>query len=219
VTALLRKRFVELCSQLDEVEATKRDEWNEYARSSVTRVDSNSLLNWKVKAKSLLQSVCGADSQHFKMFEENETGSYLTSYEILKQLRAVFLAAREDFEGGYLLPIRRLVQAEVFDSELEQAAALLSNGYKTAAAVVAGIVLETALRELCGTNGIAVGKLDKMNADLAKAQIYSVLIQKRITALAEIRNSAAHGHPEKFNEDDVASMIKDVERFLREFLA
>jgi hypothetical protein len=57
---------------------------------------------------------------------------------------------------------------------------------KFAAAVIAGTVLETALRQLC---------LDRMNADLAKAGVYNSLMQKRITALAAIRNRAAHGKP------------------------
>jgi hypothetical protein len=216
--SLYKKRFSELCDQLDAVEATKRDEWSQYSNSSSTRVDSNLLLNWKVKAKALLQTVCGVDSQHFKNFEENESGSYLTSYDILLQLRAVFLAAKEDYEGGYLFSVKTLVQAEVFDSELEQASELLKSGYGSAAAVIAGVVLETALRDLCVQQGLTIGKLDKMNADLAKAGVYSALTQKRITALADIRNSAAHGHPEKFKNDDVVSMISDVERILRDYL-
>jgi hypothetical protein len=52
-----------------------------------------------------------------------------------------------------------------------------------------------------------------MNADLAKAGAYNSLVQKRITALAAIRNSAAHGRPQDFTKDDVAAMITDVERF------
>jgi hypothetical protein len=36
--------------------------------------------------------------------------------------------------------------------------------------------------------------------------------------LADIRNNAAHGHPEKFNANDVADMIKDIERFVSEHL-
>lgn len=134
-------------------------------------------------------------------------------------MKAVFLAAREDFEGGYLSSVRTLVQAEMFDSELEQAEELLKGGYVTAAAVIAGVVLETALRELCDRSSIAHGKLDKMNADLAKAGIYSKLVQKRITTLADIRNSAAHGKPEEFTEQDVSAMLQDVCRFLTDYLA
>jgi hypothetical protein len=80
--------------------------------------------------------------------------------------------------------------------------------------VIAGVVLETAIRRMCQDHGIDVGKLDKMNADLAKAGIYNSVVQKRIIALAAVRNSAAHGKREEFTKDDVSAMIRDVERFL-----
>ena len=111
-----------------------------------------------------------------------------------------------------------LVQAEVFDSELEQANELLGSSYSIAAAVIAGVVLETALRELCYTEGISPGKLDKINADLAKAGVYNQLRQKRITALADIRNSATHGKPNKFTKQDVTNMIRDIGHFLANHL-
>ncbi|MCQ3013874.1 hypothetical protein NLO86_27080 [Pseudomonas savastanoi] len=53
-----------------------------------------------------------------------------------------------------------------------------------------------------------------MNEDLAKAGAYSATQKKRITTLAAIRNSAAHGKPEDFTKDEVKGMIEDVERFL-----
>ena len=58
-----------------------------------------------------------------------------------------------------------------------------------------------------------------MNADLTKLGIYNKLQQKRITALADIRNSAAHGKPEDFSDDDVLMMIRDIEQFLAIYLA
>ena len=80
-------------------------------------------------------------------------------------------------------------------------------------------MLETALRTLCDRHEIPHGKLDKMNADLAKAGQYNKLRQKRITALADIRNSAAHGKTDQFQPADVESMINEIERFLDEMLA
>ncbi len=94
----------------------------------------------------------------------------------------------------------------------------LTNGYKVPAAVVAGVVLETSLRELCERESIDHGKLDKMNADLSKANVYNKLQQKRITALADIRNSAAHGKPDEFTDRDVEDMIRDITRFVAEHL-
>jgi hypothetical protein len=153
------------------------------------------------------------------MFTENESSFYNTNYESLQSMAAVFRAAKEDFEGGYLSSLRSIVQAEVFDSELEQATELHQQGFILPAAVVAGVVLETTLRELCDSHSLPHGKLDKMNADLAKAGVYNKLTQKRITALADIRNSAAHGHSGKFTAEDVKDLIRDVERFVREHLA
>lgn len=209
-----KQRFDELESQSVQVEASRKvnPDNREY-------IDNDLLVNWKVKVKNLLLKVCGEESPHFQQFEKSEPGlPYSTNYIIFKSLKAVFLAAKEDFEGGYLSSMRTLVQAEVFDSELEQADELLSNGYFTAAAVIAGVVLETALRELCDREGISHGKLDKMNADLAKAGVYNKLMQKRITALADIRNSAAHGNPNQFTEQDVTNMIREVNQFLANHL-
>lgn len=213
---ILKRRFDELEAQTFKVEASITIRDGLYGSGEY--VDNDLLINWKVKVKNLLSKVCGEESQHFKQFEKNEVGNYKTNYAIFKSLKAIFLAAKEDFEGGYLSSIRALVQAEVFDSELEQANELLSSGYSTAAAVIAGVVLETALRELCDKEGILHGKLDKMNADLAKAGVYNKLMQKRITALADIRNSAAHGNFDEFTKQDVTDMIRDIGQFLANHL-
>lgn len=214
---VFKQRFEELEEQASQLESSKKVLRTEII-GGTNEVDSNLLLSWKVKVKNLLSKVCGEDSQHFKQFEREEERGYYTTYGIFKAFKAVFLAAKEDFEGGYLSSIKTLVQAEVFDSELEQANELFSSGYYTAAAVIAGVVLETALRELCDRSGIPHGKLDKMNSDLAKAGVYNKLNQKRITAIADIRNSAAHGKQDEFTVQDVSDMIKDVSRFLADYL-
>lgn len=131
----------------------------------------------------------------------------------------MFLAAQEDFEGGYLSSVRNLVQAELFSTELEQANELLAAGYRMPAAVICGVVLETNLRALCEACGLGVGKFNKMNEDLAKAGRYNSLVQKRITTLAAIRNSAAHGKLTDFDDKDVRSMIEDVERLVAGWLS
>ena len=141
-------------------------------------------------------------------------GIGITNHAILLRLKAVVSAAQDDYEGGYLMKIRDLIQANVFDNELEQAEELFHSGYSTASAVITGVVLETTLRQMCADNGIAIGKLDKMNADLAKAGVYNRLVQKQITALADIRNSAAHGNDTAFSPADVDNMIREVRRFI-----
>lgn len=215
MTKLFEKRFSELAEQLEEIAAAKDSRASPLTGIASTYVDQNALLNWKVKAKTLLVNTCGASSQQLTSFIAAEKAPGMaTNYEILKQLRAVFLAVKEDFEGGYLNSLRNLVQAEVFSSELEQAEELFDRGYATAAAVIAGVVLETSLRDLCSINGIEHGSMNKMNDDLAKAGAYNANQKKQIASLSAIRNSAAHGKPEEFTKDQVRGMIDDVQRFL-----
>ena len=209
----LAQRFKELEEQLSGVQATRKITNN--SMGNYENVDSNMLLEWNVKAKNLIIKVCGEDSQHFKAFLKAEIPkSFLGSYTTYESLRVVFIATKEDFEGGYLSSYKSLVQAEVFETELEQASELLKNGYHVASAVIAGVVLETTLRELCNRESIAIGNINKMNADLAKAGIYNSLVQKQITAHAAIRNSAAHGNNSEFSREDVEQMIPAIEQFL-----
>jgi hypothetical protein len=213
------RRFSELVDQLAAVEQSKHFE-TDFSGKSREYVDDQLLLNWRVKARSLLVNACGEASQHFKAFAEaEETSMYTTNLQILARVRAVFLAAKEDYEGGYLSSVRNLVQAEVFESELEQASELLAAGFVAPAAVVAGVVLETALRNLCSLHSLAPASLERMNADLTKAGAYNSLVQKRITALAAIRNSAAHGKTSEYTAADVKAMVPDVERLVGQFLS
>ncbi|WP_151814710.1 HEPN domain-containing protein, partial [Acinetobacter junii] len=135
---------------------------------------------------------------------------------VLIRLFPILVATYDDFKNGFLVSFKQIIQAEVFDSELEQSRSLLENGYKNAAAVIAGVVLETAIKEVCLNNNIEIErkKLTQLNDDLAKAGVYNKLQQKQITALADIRNSAAHGNYEQFTKEDVERMIDDIERFL-----
>lgn len=219
VIKVLEKRFAELADQLGELGATRQVKHSEMSGQNEV-VDEELLLNWHVKARNLISSACGKESEHYASFLEAEKPTpWGDSYGIFKRIKAVFTAAREDFEGGYLGKVRNLVQAEIADSELDQARELLRSGYVAAAAVVAGVVLETTLRTLCDQHTIAIGKLEKMNVDLAKAGQYNVLVQKRVTALAAIRNSTAHGKTDDFQKADVKSMIAEVERFTQESLS
>jgi hypothetical protein len=211
---LLSKRFRELEEQISPVESTK-SQTHYQSMGSSTNVDSDVLLQWSVKVKNLISKVGGENCEHYRAFVEAETSAdWSGNFSMFKALKAVFFATKEDYLGGYLSSFKSIVQAEVFDTELEQARELLNNGYFTAAAVIAGVVLETTLRDLCAQSNIEPSNLNKMNADLAKAGVYNKLVQKQITAHAGIRNSAAHGNTSEFTIEDVTQMIVSVETFL-----
>ncbi|PUA27405.1 MAG: DUF4145 domain-containing protein [Cellvibrio sp. 79] len=216
---LISKRFQELEDQIQTVLQTKRISSPDSPFGSQEYYDSDTILGWAVKVKNLLVKVAGENSEHYKSFLQSEKSSSFSNVSKFNEYKAIFLAAKEDYEGGYLSSYKSIVQAEVFDSELEQAIELLNNGYYVAAAVIAGTVMETAIRELCLKNEVTPGKLERMNADLAKENIYNINVQKQVTALAATRNSAAHGKTTEFNHSDVKQMIDTIQLLLTTHLS
>ena len=74
------------------------------------------------------------------------------------------------------------------------------------------------MRQLCIDNGITVGNLNKMNSDLLKANVYNLTVQKYITSITGLKNSAADGYTENFKSEDVIDMILYVERIFSDHL-
>jgi len=204
------KRFSELEQDLNAIDRTKRREQNEYSGNR-DYINQEMLDTVKVKIKSLITNLCSKESEYYKAFEEAEKIVPMdTNYDVYQRVNSVFIALKDDYLSGYIIKYKSLVQAEVFSDQIEQAQKLLESNYYVAAAIIAGIVLETKLREVIVSNNMKIGKLDKMNADLCKKGIYNSLIQKQITSIAAIRNSAAHGKYEEFNRDQVTTMIQQV---------
>jgi hypothetical protein len=102
---------------------------------------------------------------------------------------------------------------------------LHSEGYKDAAAVTIGAVLEDSLRKLADKQGIPTiapnGRpltIDPINVSLTKANVYGPLVQKQVTTWADLRNSAAHGHYDKYDEAQVKQMLLFVQKICSDYL-
>lgn len=177
---------------------------------------------WKTEAQNLLKRVCGEDSEHLiqiKRFSEDSTLNTNSYY--FKDCVGILQAAYNDFQEDFLFDVKTKVRAELLDDFLSQAEYLLSEGYYHAAASLVGAVLEDTLRKLCDIRSIAYQdktKINILNTELAKAGVYDKLVQKEITAKADIRNNADHGHFDKFGEEDVKDMVRWVRRFSSDYL-
>jgi hypothetical protein len=113
-------------------------------------------------------------------------------------LTGVLKAIRADYKAGRLNGVTELIHADLFADFLEMADYLQAEGYKDAAAVICGSVLEGQLRKLAEKLGIATmqnsrpKKADTLNSELAAIEAYSKLDQKNVTAWLGLRNHAAH---------------------------
>lgn len=177
---------------------------------------------WKTEALNLLKRVCGESSEHYTQIKKfSEEKDLNTNSYYFKDCFGIVQAAFNDFQEDFLFDLKVRVRAEFIDDLLSQAEYLLAEGFYHPAASLAGAVLEDSLRKLCDTHGISYPektKLDSLNIELAKANVYDKLKQKEITAKADIRNNADHGHFDKFKIEDVDDMVKWIRRFCSDFI-
>jgi hypothetical protein len=147
------------------------------------------------------------------------------AYDRLSALVSVATALRDDMQAGWLDSIVELVHADTYSDFLEMAEGLLEQGYKDAAAVIAGSSLEVHIRALCIKHNVDIEvsgrlkKADTMNADLKKDGAYGALEQKQVTAWLDLRNSAAHGDYAKYDAKDVGYLIRGVRDFMIKYPA
>ena len=218
IDARISTRLRELHDLGEKVLASRREPSPGHITSDF--VDVQLANQWFTSCLSLFLGVFGSEGVHYQRFAKLFVD--YPKWPHVQQAFGVLLAATEDFEKEALFNVKRVVEAELFSDFLELAEYLSSTGYYQPAAVIAGSVLEDGLRKLCSRSGVQLPdrpKLDWMNAQLAKAGTYNVLTQKRITALADLRNSAAHGKWDQFQQPDVDAMIRDVRDFMEHHYA
>ena len=186
------------------------------------RGSNTDYLRFRAQAMNLIRRSCGASSDHYQELKRlAEDQNSATNPYYLAHCLGVVEAAHRDFEAGLLFDVRSLVAAELLGDFMEQAETLLAAGYHVPAASLAGAVLEDAMRKLCEKHSInnpPKSGINALNAELARNGIYDKLIQKRITAIADVRNNADHGNFEKFAKEDVVDMVKWVGRFASDYL-
>jgi hypothetical protein len=216
-TSLIDARFQDLLARGDQVMSSRRPPPPNVMGDD--RVDLQGSQEWATGASQFLESIFGRESEYYDRLQKG--WKHAGYYSDMVRALGVIKAAWNDYSKGYLLDVKTLVRAEVFDDILEQAEQLFDQGYNQPAAVLAGCVLEDTLRKMCDLKGISLPpkpKLDTMNAELAKSGAYNTLVQKRVTMLADIRNKAAHGQLSEFSVSDVNDMLQQVREFVTNYL-
>ena len=130
-----------------------------------------------------------------------------------EQQLAIVKAVKKRFESS-LFDIRQLVQADLFDSELEAAKALVKQGFLRAAGALAGVVMEKHLAQVCDNHDITVRKRAPTIADLNDALKNGDVIdtpQWRFNQhLGDIRNLCDHNKDAEPTEKQVNNLVDGV---------
>ena len=135
-----------------------------------------------------------------------------------RQQCAILKAAKRRFESS-LFEIRQLVQADLFDNEIEVARELLKGGFLRAAGAVAGVVLEGHLRQVCDDHKVKIMKnnpgISDLNELLKANSVIDVPQWRQISMLADIRNLCDHNKQKEPSPQQVTDLIDGAEKVLK----
>ena len=112
----------------------------------------------------------------------------------LEQQVRMVEALKQRFESS-LFDIRALVQADLFDNELDAADEINRKGFQRGAGAIAGVVLEGHLATVCTNHKIAVAKnptISRLNDALKAADVIDQATWRFIQHLGDLRNLCDH---------------------------
>lgn len=222
---LKAKMLADLDRVLDAYKLTRGQTPNSsLSYSTVSQVVSSAL--------SVIERISGRNSSYTRQAQGFASHHNLINADLnermnaLHKIKGVIDSLREDIVADAIEDIEELIHGELFGDFLEMASHLHSEGYKDAAAVIAGSSLEAHLRQLCIKNGIDVTRLapdgstpakkvEQLNTDLASTSVYSKADQKWVTAWLALRNNAAHGKYDQYEKGEVGYLISGIQDFIR----
>lgn len=131
---------------------------------------------------------------------------------------AILRAVQDRFEST-LFDIRQLVQADVFDSELDAARELAKNGFLRGAGAVAGVVLEKHLAQVAANHTVVMRKqhptISDLNDALKNAQVIDVPVWRSIQRLGDLRNLADHNKHREPTTEEINELIDSVDKIAK----
>jgi hypothetical protein len=136
----------------------------------------------------------------------------------VQQQMNILKSVKQRFKSS-LFDIRQILQADLFDNELESAAGLLKQGFLRASGVIAGVVLEKHLGEVCTNRSVKIAKktptISDFNDILKDAGVYDVPTWRLIQRLGDIRNLCGHNKDREPTKEEVNELIDGVKKITK----
>lgn len=136
----------------------------------------------------------------------------------MRNQRAILDAAGRRFESS-LFEIRQIVQADLFDTEIESARHLLDNKFVRAAGAVAGVVLEKHLLQVCADHCVKISKknpgIGDLNQALRDAGVIDIPQWRHITLMGDYRNLCDHKKTKDPTEEQVGELLDGTDKILK----
>ena len=146
------------------------------------------------------------------VFDKNN--SFFTRFQ---QQILILESALESFD--YIVEsISDVIQADLFDTELDAAEDLLKKNHLRAAGIIAGVVLEGHLKSICAKHDIRSRKKKPTLSDfyegLKSKDVIDVPTWRHIQRLADIRNLCGHKAEREPVKDEIEDIIRGTKKII-----
>ena len=135
-----------------------------------------------------------------------------------QQQISILESTKERFESS-LFDIKQLIQADLFDSELDVARELNKKGFTRGAGAVTGVVLEGHLAQVCENHNIKIRKknptINDYNQLLKDNNVIEIPTWRFIQHLADLRNLCDHKKKKEPTKEDIEELINGVEKITK----
>jgi len=196
---------------------------------SFSDVNDRFTINELIEAHSLLSDIVTRISPENSIYQSNAIS--ILKNPIMNDKQRLFTdiialfgflqALKTAYSEGLHGSIKELIHINLFNDLLDASEYLLQEGWKDAAAVMIGGLLEDHLIKLSQKNNIQLSKDEKfqkkssqLNDELAKSNVYSKGDHKSINAWLDIRNNAAHGKHSEYTKEQVELMLLGIRDFI-----
>jgi len=130
----------------------------------------------------------------------------------------ILASARKRFKSK-LFDIKDIIQADLFDSELQASKELCKQGFVRGAGAISGVVLEKHLAHVCSLHKIKSRKkypsISDFNQLLKDNEIIETSQWRFIQHLTDIRNLCDHKKEKEPTKEDVEDLNKGVEKVIK----
>lgn len=127
----------------------------------------------------------------------------------------ILRTARNTFQSS-LFSIKEILQADLFDSELDAATELNGKGFSRGAGALAGVVLERHLAHVSQKHNIKIAKKNPCLSDyyevLKNGQVIDIPVWRFIQHLGDIRNLCDHDKKINPTKEQVTELIDGVKK-------
>ena len=181
------------------------------------RLEDFALLYSNPTRKELgIGTYCISDAMRTLTHRDLKYGPWTAELCVLRQIK-MLSACLEKFDSK-VFDIQTILQADIFDSEIESAKHLSKMGFLRAAGAICGVIIEKHFAVVSKSHNILIKKKSPTIADFNDAfkdNVYDTVEWRRIQRLVDIRNLCDHNKERDPTKDEVEELIAETEKVIK----